>query len=194
MIKFLIRDESKKIKQDAYSEIIGLNNPLIYLNNVIEINDIKLSDSLIIKYKINKQLEKEEKVVIKIKKLKQDNEEDVVWTIGNFSFINLTYELNSSFNSNQIYNRVKMENKKNINYDSFLGDLNGELATCSTGSTVKRENYQFYSDKIQNKNNHLINDSTLKKDEEKSVINKQKKFIKEEDKTKSFKKLKNIRR
>ena len=90
MIKFLIRDESKKIKQDAYSEIIELNNPLIYLNNVIEINDIKLSDSLIIKYKTNKQLEKEEKVVIKIKKLKQDNEEDVVWTIGNFSFINLT--------------------------------------------------------------------------------------------------------
>ena len=192
MIKFLIRDESKKIKQDAYSEIIELNNPLIYLNNAIEINDIKLSDSLIIKYKTNKQLEKEEKVVIKIKKLKQDNEEDVVWTIGNFSFINLTYELNSSFNSNQIYNRVKMENKKNINFDTFLGDLNGELATCSTGSTVKRENYQFYSDKIQNKNNHLINDSTLIKDEEKSLINKQKKFIKEEDKTKSFKKLKNI--
>ena len=52
ILKFLIRDESKKIKQEAYWEVIELTKPLIYLNNEIEINEVRISDSLIIKYKI----------------------------------------------------------------------------------------------------------------------------------------------
>ena len=195
ILKFLIRDESKKIKQEAYWEVIELTKPLIYLNNEIEINEVRISDSLIIKYKIiNQQEKEEERVSIKIKKLKTDIEEDVVWTIGNFSFINLVYELNAgakndkNCDTNQIYKSVTIENKKNINYESVLGDINGELATCSTGSTVK--NHKFYSDKTKN-NTYSAYNSITKIDDEKILINKQKKFIKEDEKIKNIKKQKN---
>ena len=174
IIKFLIRDESKILKKQAYQKVIELTNPLIYFNEDIEICDIKLSDSLVIKYnKVNEPENEEDRVVIKIKKLKENIDEDVVWTIGNYSFINLIYELipiieeKKKLYMSQILNNVNIENKKNTKFDSIFGDLAGELggeATCSTGSTMNKE---------------------------KNTLYKQKKFIKDDDKFKNIQKLKN---
>ena len=171
IIKFLIRDESKILKNQAYQNIIELNNPLIYFKEDIEINDIKLSDSLIIKYnKVNEPENEENRVVIKIKKLKQNIEEDIVWTIGNYSFINLIYELipiieekKKLFMSHQILNNENIENNKNTISGDLAGELGGE-ATCSTGSTMNKE---------------------------KDTLYKQKKFIKDDNKFKTIPKYKN---
>ena len=174
IIKFLIRDESKILKSQAYQKVIELSEPLIYFNEDIEINNVKLTDSLVIKYnKVNETENEENRVVIKIKKLKQNIDEDAVWTIGNYSFINLIYELipyeekKKKFMSHQILNNINIENTKNVKFDSSFGDLTGELggeATCSTGSTMNKENNSLY---------------------------KQKKSIKDDDKFKNVQKLKN---
>ena len=171
-VKFLIQDESKKLKKEAYSKSIELTNPLIYFNDDIIINNIKLSDSLIIQYyNINGQKKEDDRLVIKIKKLKRDIEEDAVWTIGNNSFIILFYELitiskkGNKYISNQIYNSVNLINNKNTKYDYTFGDSNGELSsiggepTCSTGSTGKSgsKNKQFNSEIINNNSNIEIN-------------------------------------
>ena len=202
MIKFIIRDEFKKPKKEAYSKIIELTNPLIYFNEDIQIHDINPSDTLVIKYnKLNEQEKEENRVIIKIKKLKTDIEEDAVWTIGNYSFVTLVYELRTIsenkklYMSNQINNSVNIANNKTMKFDSILGDFNGELggeATCSTGSTGKRDNNnQFYSDKINNNNPNFDFNSLI-------IINGcnnssilQKKFIKDEDKFKNVQKNKN---
>ena len=109
-VKFLIQDESKKLKKEAYSKSIELTNPLIYFNDDIIINNIKLSDSLIIQYyNLDGQKKEDDRLVIKIKKLKRDIEEDAVWTIGNNSFIILFYELitiskkGNKYISNRLY-------------------------------------------------------------------------------------------
>ena len=197
MLKFLIRDESKKIKEEVYSKVIKLTNSLIYINEDIKIKNIILTDSLLIKYNIINEQEKENNhVVIKIKKLKKDIEEDAVWTIGNYSFINLIYKLytpkkSKTLTSNQIVNITNIINNKDLKYNSLLGDIRGELyslggeATCSTGATGKRENSnQFDSEKLNDKNfvidNHLI---IMKK--EKSSLSKKKKTIKDDDNMKN---------
>ena len=202
LIKFIIRDEFKKPKKEAYSKIIELTNPLIYFDEDIKIQDINPSDTLVIKYnKLNEQEKEENRVIIKIKKLKTDIEEDAVWTIGNYSFVNLVYELRTVsenkklYMSNQIINSVNIANNKTMKFDSISGDFNGELggeATCSTGSTGKRDNNnQFYSDKLNNNNSNFDFNSLI-------IINGcnnssilQKKFIKDDDKFKNVQKNKN---
>ena len=196
ILKFLIRDESKKIKEEVYSKLIKLSNSLIYINDDIKIKDIKLTDSLVIKYNIINEQEKDDNhVVIKIKKLKKDIEEDAVWTIGNYSFINLIYELNSlkkskTLISNQIVNITNIINNKNLKYNSLLGDIRGELnslgeVTCSTGATAKRENSnQFDSEKINDKNLAIDNPLIIMK-KEKSSLSKKKKNIKDDDNMKN---------
>ena len=169
-VKFLIQDEFRKIKKEAYSKSIELTNPLIYFNDDIIINNIKLSDSLIIQYyNINGQKKEDCRLVIKIKKLKKDIEEDAVWTIGNNSFIILFYELltiskkGNKYISNQLFNSVNILDNRNTKDDFTLGDSNGELSslggepTCSTGSTGKREsNSKQSNSEIINNNNEKI--------------------------------------
>ena len=169
-VKFLIQDEFRKIKKEAYSKSIELTNPLIYFNDDITINNIKLSDSLIIQYyNINGQKKEDCRLVIKIKKLKKDIEEDAVWTIGNNSFIILFYELltiskkGNKYISNQLFNSVNILDNRNTKDDFTLGDSNGELSslggepTCSTGSTGKREsNSKQSNSEIINNNNEKI--------------------------------------
>ena len=198
ILKFAIRDESKKIKEEVYSKVIQLTNSLIYINDDIKINNVKLTDSLVIKYNIiNEQVQEDNHVVIKIKKLKQDIEEDAVWTIGNYSFINLIYELKTlskkskTLTPNQIANSTNIINNINMKHKTLLGDIRGDIyslgeATCSTGATVKRENSnQFDSEKINNKN--MLNDDNpliiIKK--EKSSLSKKKKIIKDDDNAKT---------
>ena len=202
ILKFLIRDESKKIKREAYSKVIELTIPLMYFNDDIEINELNLTDSLIIKYNKLNEFEKEDNhIVIKIKKLKKDIDEDAVWTIGNYSFINLVYNLTSTFekfklfNSNRLINSVTLGNKTNLKYNSIIGELNGEFggeATCSTGSTGKRENNnQFHSDKANNKNPNFDDNPMIIIKEDKVSLNKQKAFIKDDDKSKNVQKSRN---
>ena len=169
-IKFLIQDESRKIKKEAFSKSIELTNPLIYFNDDITINNIKLSDSLIIQYyNINGQKKEDSHLVIKLKKLKKDIEEDAVWTIGSNSFIILFYELmtiskkGNKYISNQFFNSVNILDNKNTKYDFTLGDSNGESSsmggepTCSTGSTGKIErNSKQSNSEIINNNNEKI--------------------------------------
>ena len=193
ILKFIIRDESKTLKREAYSKVIKLTNPLIYLTDDIYIKNVKLSDSLVIKYYIVNGLEKEKNnVAIKIKKLKKDIEEDAVWTIGNYSFINLVYKL-ITFSKKTIGNSTNIINinNKNMKYKSLLGDIAGESylggeATCSTGATGKRENSnQFDSEKINDKNLNLDYNPLLIINQDSSPKNKQKKIIKDDDKFKN---------
>ena len=201
ILKFLIRDEFKKLKKLAYSKVIELTNPLTYFNEDIKIDNINLSDTLVIRYnKLNEPETEENRAIIKIKKLKTDIEEDAVWTIGNYSFINLFYELmsmskNKKLYMSQILNSAKIENNKNIKLDSILGDLNGEFggeATCSTGSTGKRDlNNQFFPEKINNNNQHFDLNSFIIINDDNNLSNLQKKFIKDEDNLKNVQKNKN---
>ena len=98
MIKFLIQDESKRLKKEGFSKIYKLMNSLNFNNETYTFQNVKISDTLIIKYNILNEVEdkKENCVIIKIKELKKDIKEDVIWKIGNNSIINLQYELISS--------------------------------------------------------------------------------------------------
>ena len=203
IIKFLIRDEFKKLKKEAYSKTIELTNPLIYFNEDIEIDDINLSDTLVIKYnKLNEQEKDENRVIIKIKKLKTDIEEDAVWTIGNYSFVNLIYELmtfsknKKLYMSNQIINNINITNNKTMKLGLNYGDLNAEFggeATCSTVATGKRDNNsQYYSGKINNNinQNSYLNSLIIINDDNNSS-NLENKFLKDDDKLKNVQKNKN---
>ena len=195
IFKFIIQDESKKMKKEVYCNNIELTSPLIYFNDEIVINNVKLSDSLIIKYnKINEEEKDDNLLVIKVKKLKRDIEEDAVWTIGNNSFIILIYELmtfskkSNKYISNQIYNSVNILNNRDTKFDKTFEDLNGETyslggePTCSTGSTGKSENNkQFHSDKNNSNNPKIELNSIIIHDEKMTSINLQKKNLKEND-------------
>ena len=93
LIKFLIQDESKRLKKEGFSKIYKLMNSLNFNNETYAFQNVKISDSLIIKYNILNEVEdkKENCLIINIKELKKESEEDVVWKIGNNSFISLVY-------------------------------------------------------------------------------------------------------
>ena len=127
-------------------------NSLNFNNEVYGFQNVNSSDSLIIKYNILNEVEekKENCLFIKIKELKIDNEEDVVWKIGSNSFISLLYELISSKKNMKCVPQPILTNEKYINDNKisktfYIGDMHGELylggqSTCSTNSTGKGQN------------------------------------------------------
>lgn len=193
LIKFLIQDESKRLKKEGFSKLYKLMNSLNFNNETFVFQNVKLSDSLIIKYNniLNNEEEKKENcLIIKIKELKKDNEEDVVWTIGNNSFISLIYELITSKKSmkyvpQQILTNEKFINENKINKTFNIDDMNGELfwsgqPTCSTNSTAKGQNNVFQIEKNNKSNQSIESNPMIIVDEDKSSIIKQNKLLKEE--------------
>jgi len=180
MIKLLIQDESKRLKKEGFSKIYKLINSLNFNNETYTFQNVNISDSLIIKYNILNELEekKENCLIIKIKELKKDIEEDAIWTIGNNSFINLIYELITS-NKNYI-------NDNKINKGFNIGDINGELywggqPTCSTNSTTKGQNNVFQIEKYNKSHERIESNPIIIIDKDKSSIIKQNKLIKKEE-------------
>ena len=186
MINISLLEESKKLKKEAFSKTYDLTNSLIYFNdeNII-IENVKLSDLLVIKYSISNGQEKQgDNLVMKIKGLKKDVEEDAVWTLGSNSFINLYYELMSFPKINKKYITKQIINDANfikeIKFDTIIsGDLcdAGGEPTCSTHSTAKRQDNIFHNKKIEYNPLVII-------DEEIKSQSKQKKLIKTEEKNK----------
>ena len=186
MINISLLEESKKLKKEAFSKTYELTNSLIYFNdeNII-IENVKLSDLLVIKYSISNGQEKQgDNLVMKIKGLKKDVEEDAVWTLGSNSFINLYYELMSFPKINKKYITKQIINDANfikeIKFDTIIsGDLcsAGGEPTCSTHSTAKRQDNIFHNKKIEYNPLVII-------DEEIKSQSKQKKLIKTEEKNK----------
>ena len=183
MIKFLIQDESKRLKKEGFSKIYKLMNSLNFNNETYTFQNVKISDTLIIKYNILNEVEdkKENCVIIKIKELKKDIEEDVIWKIGNNSIINLQYELISSkkFMKNTPQQILMTEKKININDKSFnIGDVNGELywggqPTCSTNSTGRGQNNVFQIEKYNKSNQSIESNPIIIVDGDKSSLIKQ---------------------
>ena len=183
LIKFLIQDESKRLKKEGFSKIYKLMNSLNFNNETYVFQNVKLLDSLIIKYNILNEVEekKENNVIIKIKELKKDNEEDVIWKIGNNSFISLLYELKTSKKNMKYETQQILTNEKYINHNKIsqtfnIGDIHGESylggqSTCSTNSTAKGQNNVFQIEKYNKINQSIesnpmiIVDKLIKKEE-----------------------------
>ena len=192
LIKFLIQDESKRLKKEGFSKIYKLMNSLNFNNEVYAIQNVKSSDSLIIKYNILNEVEekKENCLIIKIKELKIDNEEDVIWKIGSNSFISLLYELISSKKNMKYAPQPILMNEKYINDNKisktfYIGDMHGELylggqSTCSTNSTGKGQNNVCQIEKYNKSSQSIESNPMIIVDEDKSSLIKQNKLLKKE--------------
>ena len=191
LIKFFIQDESKRLNKEGFSKIYKLMNSLNFNNETYAFQNVKISDSLIIKYNILNEVEdkKENCLIIKIKELKKESEEDVVWKIGNNSYISLLYELISSKTNMKNAPQQIIKNEKYINKISKtfnIGDMNGELylggqSTCSTNSTAKGQNNVFQIEKYYKSNQSIESSPMIVVEENKSNLIKQNKLLKKEE-------------
>ena len=120
IIKFeILQSGTNSIKKQAYSNYLDLTDSLIiFKDDQILINDIDKDDLLQIKFLISGEKEINEHSTKKISKLEKNKETEVVWVIGQKSFINLIYHFkNPEIKETKIIFKRQKETEIHLKYN-----------------------------------------------------------------------------
>jgi hypothetical protein len=119
---FNLKNQNKKILYSIKTSKIKLSPNLMFFDDEkIIFNNVSTSYSFNLCYRIDQEDKAVLRASISVKKLIQNEETEVVWTLDDSSFINLVYyfEIPSSDDNNSTYNEIYLTFEKNGYIKSF---------------------------------------------------------------------------